>query len=381
MSHYKIIISGGGTGGHIFPAIAIANAFRRRYPDAEVLFVGAEGRMEMERVPAAGYRIIGLPVSGLDRRRPWRNIGVMRRLWVSLRRARTIVSDFQPDVAVGVGGYASGPLLRAAAAAGVPTLIQEQNSYAGITNKWLAKRAARICVAYPGMERFFPAEKIVVTGNPVRKDLEEAIHSHDEALKHFGLDPACKTLLVLGGSLGARTINEAVEVALPTLADLGVQLIWQTGRSYYDAIRSRVSDLEPEPKRWVGPFITRMDYAYAAADLVVSRAGASSISELCLLGKPAILVPSPNVAEDHQTKNARSVADRGGAVMIADGEVRKLLPDALRRLFGDLEQLKTLGVHSRQLAERDSDERIVDELVALIENNKRPGAPQTEKKR
>ena len=231
MSHYKIIISGGGTGGHIFPAIAIANAFRRRYPDAEVLFVGAEERMEMERVPAAGYRIIGLPVSGLDRRRPWRNIGVMRRLWVSLRRARTIVSDFQPDVAVGVGGYASGPLLRAAEAAGVPTLIQEQNSYAGITNKWLAKRAARICVAYPGMERFFPAEKIVLTGNPVRKDLEEAINCHDEALKHFGLDPACKTLLVLGGSLGARTINEAVEVALPTLADLGVQLIWQTGGS------------------------------------------------------------------------------------------------------------------------------------------------------
>lgn len=381
MSHYKIIISGGGTGGHIFPAIAIANAFRRRYPDAEILFVGAEGRMEMERVPAAGYRIIGLPVSGLDRRRPWRNIGVMRRLWVSLRRARTIVSDFQPDVAVGVGGYASGPLLRAAAAAGVPTLIQEQNSYAGITNKWLAKRAARICVAYPGMERFFPAEKIVVTGNPVRKDLEEALHSHDEALKHFGLDPARKTLLVLGGSLGARTINEAVEVALPTLADLGVQLIWQTGRSYYDAIRSRVADLEPEPKRWVGPFITRMDYAYAAADLVVSRAGASSISELCLLGKPAILVPSPNVAEDHQTKNARSVADRGGAVMIADGEVRKSLPDALRRLFGDREQLKALALHSGQLAERDSDERIVDELVTLIENNKRPGAPQTEKKR
>lgn len=381
MSHYKIIISGGGTGGHIFPAIAIANAFRRRYPDAEVLFVGAEGRMEMERVPAAGYRIIGLPVSGLDRRRPWRNIGVMRRLWGSLRRARTIVSDFQPDVAVGVGGYASGPLLRAAAAAGVPTLIQEQNSYAGITNKWLAKRAARICVAYPGMERFFPAEKIVLTGNPVRKDLEEAINCHDEALKHFGLDPARKTLLVLGGSLGARTINEAVEVALPTLADLGVQLIWQTGRSYYDAIRSRVADLEPEPKRWVGPFITRMDYAYAAADLVVSRAGASSISELCLLGKPAILVPSPNVAEDHQTKNARSVADRGGAVMIADGEVRKLLPDTLRRLFGDREQLKALALHSGQLAERDSDERIVDELVTLIESNKRPGAPQTEKKR
>ena len=381
MSHYKIIISGGGTGGHIFPAIAIANAFRRRYPDAEVLFVGAEGRMEMERVPAAGYRIIGLPVSGLDRRRPWRNIGVMRRLWVSLRRARTIVSDFQPDVAVGVGGYASGPLLRAAEAAGVPTLIQEQNSYAGITNKWLAKRAARICVAYPGMERFFPAEKIVLTGNPVRKDLEEAINCHDEALKHFSLDPACKTLLVLGGSLGARTINEAVEVALPTLADLGVQLILQTGRSYYDAIRSRVADLEPEPKRWVGPFITRMDYAYAAADLVVSRAGASSISELCLLGKPAILVPSPNVAEDHQTKNARSVADRGGAVMIADGEVRKLLPDTLRRLFGDREQLKTLALHSGQLAERDSDERIVDELVTLIENNKRLGAPQTEKKR
>ena len=371
MSHYKIIVSGGGTGGHIFPAIAIANAFRRRFPDAEVLFVGAEGRMEMERVPAAGYRIIGLPVSGLDRRRLWRNIGVMRRLWISLHRARTIVHDFQPDVAVGVGGYASGPLLRAAAAAGIPTLLQEQNSYAGITNKWLAKRAARICVAYPGMERFFPAEKIVLTGNPMRKDLEDAINCHDEALKHFGLDSTSKTLLVLGGSLGARTINEAVEAALPTLADLGVQLIWQTGRSYYDAIRSRVSDLEPQPKRWVGPFITRMDYAYAAADLVVSRAGASSISELCLLGKPSILVPSPNVAEDHQTKNARSVADRGGAVMIADSDLRQSLPATLRRLFTAPEQLKALGVHSGQLAERRSDERIVDELVALIENNKR----------
>ena len=366
MSHYKIIISGGGTGGHIFPAIAIANAFRRRYPDAEVLFVGAEGRMEMERVPAAGYRIIGLPVSGLDRRRPWRNIGVMRRLWVSLRRARTIVSDFQPDVAVGVGGYASGPLLRAAEAAGVPTLIQEQNSYAGITNKWLAKRAARICVAYPGMERFFPAEKIVVTGNPVRKDLEEAIHSHDEALKHFGLDPACKTLLVLGGSLGARTINEAVEVALPTLADLGVQLIWQTGRSYYDAIRSRVADLEPEPKRWVGPFITRMDYAYAAADLVVSRAGASSISELCQLGKASILVPSPNVAEDHQTKNALALSSRSAVILLPDAEaLTQLTPRALA-LVHDTTQCQTLREEIRKLALPSAAEKIVDEIELLV---------------
>ena len=381
MSSYRIIVSGGGTGGHIFPAIAIANAFRRRFPDADILFVGAEGRMEMERVPAAGYRIVGLPVSGLDRRRPWRNIGVLRRLLVSLCRARAIIRDFRPNVAVGVGGYASAPLLRAAAEAGVPTLIQEQNSYAGITNKWLAKRAARICVAYPGMERFFPAEKIVLTGNPVRKDLEDALHLHNEALAHFGLDPARKTLLVLGGSLGARTINEAIEAALPTLADIGVQLIWQTGRSYPDSICSRVSDLEPEPKRWVGPFITRMDYAYAATDLVVSRAGASSISELTLLGKASILVPSPNVAEDHQTKNARSVADRGGAVMIADSGLRQSLPDTLRRLFSAPEQLNALGIHSSQLAERNSDERIVDELVALIENNKRPGAPQTEKKR
>ena len=366
MSHYKIIISGGGTGGHIFPAIAIANAFRRRYPDAEVLFVGAEGRMEMERVPAAGYRIIGLPVSGLDRRRPWRNIGVMRRLWVSMRRARTIVSDFQPDVAVGVGGYASGPLLRAAEAAGVPTLIQEQNSYAGITNKWLAKRAARICVAYPGMERFFPAEKIVLTGNPVRKDLEEAINCHDEALKHFGLDPACKTLLVLGGSLGARTINEAVEVALPTLADLGVQLIWQTGRSYYDAIRSRVADLEPEPKRWVGPFITRMDYAYAAADLVVSRAGASSISELCLLGKPAILVPSPNVAEDHQTKNAMALVNKQAAIYVKDAEAPDtLLPLALK-VIADDSKLKSLSENVKKMGLKNSADIIADEVLKLI---------------
>jgi len=372
MSHYKVIVSGGGTGGHIFPAIAIANAFRRRFPDAEILFVGAEGRMEMERVPAAGYRIIGLPVRGLDRRRLWRNIEVMRRLWISLRRAHTIVSDFRPDIVVGVGGYAAGPLLRAASSAGVPCLLQEQNSYAGLTNKWLAKRASRICVAYPGMKRFFPAEKIALTGNPVRKDLEDAIGRHDEAAAHFGLDPSRRTLLVLGGSLGARSINAAVEAALPTLAEIGVQLIWQTGRSYYDAIRSRVSDLDPEPKRWIGPFITRMDYAYAAADLVLSRAGASSISELSLLGKASILVPSPNVAEDHQTKNARSVVDRGGAVMIADAKLQQSLSPTLRRLFAAPEQIEALGTLIARMAERNSDERIVKEMVALIEENKRP---------
>ena len=368
----RIIISGGGTGGHIFPAISIANAIKAKRPDANILFVGALGRMEMQRVPAAGYEIKGLPICGFDRKHLLKNFIVLFKILRSECMARGIVRRFKPMAAVGVGGYASGPMLNVCAKRGIPCLIQEQNSYAGLTNKWLAKRASRICVAYPGMKRFFSAEKIALTGNPVRKDLEDAIGRHDEAAAHFGLDPSRRTLLVLGGSLGARSINDAVEAALPTLAEIGVQLIWQTGRSYYDAIRSRVSDLDPEPKRWIGPFITRMDYAYAAADLVLSRAGASSISELSLLGKASILVPSPNVAEDHQTKNARSVVDRGGAVMIADAKLQQSLSPTLRRLFAAPEQIEALGTLIARMAERNSDDRIVKEMVALIEENKRP---------
>ena len=377
----RAIISGGGTGGHIFPAVSIAEALRRRYPEIDILFIGAEGRMEMERVPQAGFPIRGLKIRGLDRKRPWRNIGVIRDFLRALITARDIIRDFRPEIVIGVGGYASAPTLKAAQSLGIPTLIQEQNSYAGVTNKFLARRADRICVAYPEMERFFPKEKIVLTGNPLRPAIEYMQDGlREEALRHFGLPADTKrVVVVIGGSLGALSINESIGSRLEEWAKSGVALIWQTGKGF-EAKAQELLKAYDFPV-YSSAFIQRMDLAYAVADVVVSRAGASSISELCLLGKPAILVPSPNVAEDHQTKNARSVADRGGAVMIADGEVRKLLPDTLRRLFGDREQLKALALHSGQLAERDSDERIVDELVALIENNKRLGAPQTEKKR
>ena len=377
----RAIISGGGTGGHIFPAVSIAEALRRRYPEINILFIGAEGRMEMERVPQAGFPIRGLKIRGLDRKRPWRNIGVIRDFLRALITARDIIRDFRPEIVIGVGGYASAPTLKAAQSLGIPTLIQEQNSYAGVTNKFLARRADRICVAYPDMERFFPKDKIVLTGNPLRPAIEYMQDGlREEALRHFGLPADTKrVVVVIGGSLGALSINESIGSHLAEWAKSGVALIWQTGKGF-EAKAQELLKAYDFPV-YSSAFIQRMDLAYAVADVVVSRAGASSISELCLLGKPAILVPSPNVAEDHQTKNARSVADRGGAVMIADGEVRKLLPDTLRRLFGDREQLKALALHSGQLAERDSDERIVDELVTLIENNKRPGAPQTEKKR
>jgi len=376
----RIIISGGGTGGHIFPAVSIANAIKAKHPEAKILFVGADGRMEMQRVPAAGYEIKGLPIKGFDRANKLKNIEVLCKLWKSLRMARQIIKDFKPQVAVGVGGYASGATLYECAKMGIPCLIQEQNSYAGVTNKLLSKRVKKICVAYEGMDRFFPADKIIMTGNPVRQNVLSTPLSVEESRESFGLDPNKKTILLVGGSLGARTINRSVIEHLDLIKQSDVQFIWQTGKFYHQQILDSMKGKEL-PNLKIMDFISDMGAAYKAADLVISRAGASSISEFQLIGKPVILVPSPNVAEDHQTKNARSVADRGGAVMIADGEVRKSLPDALRRLFGDREQLKTLGLHSGQLAERDSDERIVDELVTLIENNKRPGAPQTEKKR
>ncbi|RHJ82432.1 undecaprenyldiphospho-muramoylpentapeptide beta-N-acetylglucosaminyltransferase [Parabacteroides sp. AM08-6] len=365
MKQYRIIISGGGTGGHIFPAISIANTFRSRFPDAEILFVGAEDRMEMEKVPAAGYRIVGLPVSGFDRAHLLNNIRVLRRLIKSLGLAKKTIREFRPDIAVGVGGYASGPTLWMAASLGIPTLIQEQNSYAGVTNKLLAKKACKICVAYDGMEKFFPADRIVVTGNPVRKDLEEAQGKREEALKFFGLSPEKKTILVVGGSLGARTINRSIQGSLDKLFASDVQVIWQTGRYYQEEALKHLKAYRGISV-WCSDFITRMDYAYSAADLIISRAGASSISELCLLKKPVILVPSPNVAEDHQTKNALALANKDAAIMVADKEAeQQLVPEALEVIHDD-ERLRTLSRNIEKLAQHQSAERIVDEIVKII---------------
>ena len=366
MKQYRIIISGGGTGGHIFPAISIANTLRKRFPDVEILFVGAEDRMEMEKVPAAGYKIVGLPVSGFDRAHLFNNIKVLNRLRQSLGMAQKPISDFRPDIAVGVGGYASGPTLWMAASQGIPTLIQEQNSYAGVTNKLLAKKASKICVAYDGMEKFFPADKIVITGNPVRQDLEEATDKKEEALAFFGLSPEKKTILVVGGSLGARTINRSIQGDLDKLFASDVQVIWQTGRYYYSEATKHLKAYRGMPI-WCSDFITRMDYAYSAADLIISRAGASSISELCLLKKPVILVPSPNVAEDHQTKNALALANKDAAIMVADKDAEQQLVTRALEVIHDDEQLALLSRNIEQLAQHQSAERIVDEIVKIIE--------------
>ncbi len=364
----RVIVSGGGTGGHIFPAISIANAIRAKQPDAEILFVGALGRMEMQRVPAAGYKIIGLPVAGFDRKNLLKNIPVLIKLARSLWKARSIVKDFRPDVAVGVGGYASGPTLKMAASQGVPCLLQEQNSYAGVTNKKLAKSAAKICVAYDGMERFFPAEKIIKTGNPVRQNLLDSAITKEEAIRSFGLDPQRKTVLIIGGSLGARTVNESVLRHLDDIRqDSRVQFIWQTGKYYSDEIREALSKVEPLTNLHVTDFIASMDAAYAAADLVISRAGASSISELCLLKKPCILVPSPNVAEDHQTKNAQALSTRGAALMVRDADAREtLIPLAVQTVTNPA-QLISLGEHAGKLAYHHSAEVIADEVLKLAQ--------------
>ena len=350
MKNYRLIISGGGTGGHIFPAISIANAFKARFPNSEILFVGAEDRMEMERVPAAGYKIIGLPVSGFDRSHLLNNIKVLFRLAKSLLGARKTISEFKPDIAIGVGGYASGPTLWIATSLGIPALIQEQNSYAGVTNKLLAKRVKKICVAYE---------------NPVRMDLEEARDKREEALKFFNLSPEKKTILVVGGSLGARTINRSIENGLDSLFASKVQVIWQTGRYYYNEASKHLKAYRGIPI-WCSDFITRMDYAYSAADLVISRAGAGSISELCLLGKPVILVPSPNVAEDHQTKNAMALVDHGAAIMIPDAEAENRLVKEALEIVNDEERLKTLSEHISSLAQPHSADRIVDEIIKII---------------
>ena len=365
----RVLISGGGTGGHIFPAISIANEVKRRLPDAEILFVGALGRMEMERVPAAGYEIKGLPVRGFDRKRLWRNIAVMRDLRRSMKMAREILRDFNPDVAVGVGGYASGPMLKEAQKAGVPTLLQEQNSYAGVTNKLLAKGAQAICVAYEGMERFFPADKIILTGNPVRASLLDCKATPEDARKAFGLEPDKPTVLVIGGSLGARTVNESIIGGLDTFKahNDDVQVIWQSGKFYDEQCREALQASGAKNVVQM-PFISNMDMAYRAATLVISRAGASSISELQLLGKASILVPSPNVAEDHQTKNALALANRQAALMVPDAQAAERLVATTLDIIGRPDEIALLETNVAAMALRDSAEHIVDRLLQLIRN-------------
>ena len=360
----RVIISGGGTGGHIFPAVSIANAVKALRPDAKILFVGALGRMEMQRVPAAGYEIKGLPICGFDRKNLLRNFKVLYKIWKSQRMAKQIIKDFKPQVAVGVGGYASGPTLNKAAAMGIPCLIQEQNSYAGVTNKLLAKKAAKICVAYEGMERFFPAEKIILTGNPVRQALLDTIITREEAIKTFGLDPSKKTILLVGGSLGARTINESVLQHLDLVKGSDVQFIWQTGK-YYSAEIAQKLEGKDIPNLVVTDFITDMGAAYKAADLVISRAGASSISEFCLIGKPVILVPSPNVAEDHQTKNALALANRDAAIYVKDAEAPATLLELAIKTVNDEKKLKSLSENVLKLALPDSADIIAKEVIKL----------------
>jgi UDP-N-acetylglucosamine--N-acetylmuramyl-(pentapeptide) pyrophosphoryl-undecaprenol N-acetylglucosamine transferase len=360
----RVIISGGGTGGHIFPAVSIANAVKALRPDAKILFVGALGRMEMQRVPAAGYEIKGLPICGFDRKNLLKNFKVLYKIWKSQRMAKQIIKDFKPQVAVGVGGYASGPTLNKAAAMGIPCLIQEQNSYAGVTNKLLAKKAAKICVAYEGMERFFPAEKIILTGNPVRQTLFDTTITQEEAIKSFGLDPAKKTILLVGGSLGARTINESVLQHLDQVKGTDVQFIWQTGKYYSAEIAKRLEG-QNIPNLIVTDFITDMGAAYKAADLVISRAGASSISEFCLIGKPVILVPSPNVAEDHQTKNALALANRDAAIYVKDAEAPATLLELAVKTVNDEKKLKSLSENVLKLALPDSADIIAKEVIKL----------------
>ena len=367
MRRYKIIISGGGTGGHIFPALSIANEIKQRFEDAEILFIGAENRMEMERVPAAGYRIIGLPVAGFNRKNLLKNVNVVIRLLRSLLMAKKIIRKFKPDIVVGVGGYASGPTLWMASSLHIPVVIQEQNSYAGVTNKLLGKRAAKICVAYRGMDKYFPADRIVLTGNPVRKELETVQEKTDEAYRYFGFEGGKPVLLIIGGSLGARTINQSIAKGLDSLLDAGVQVIWQTGKSMVNGQWSMVNeDAGKNKSLWVSDFITRMDYAYAIADLVVSRAGAGTLSELCLLKKAAILVPSPNVAEDHQTKNARTLSDSNAAVFISDKAAEDQLVPVALELLKNKERLCTLSENITTFAEQNSAKRIVNEIVDTI---------------
>jgi UDP-N-acetylglucosamine--N-acetylmuramyl-(pentapeptide) pyrophosphoryl-undecaprenol N-acetylglucosamine transferase len=366
----RIIISGGGTGGHIFPAVSIANAIKEICPETDILFVGAEGRMEMQRVPAAGYQIKGLPVAGFDRKNPFKNIPVLIKLFKSQRMAKQIIKDFQPHAAVGVGGYASGPTLKVAGNMGIPTLIQEQNSYAGVTNKLLAKQAHKICVAYEGMERFFDKSKIILTGNPVRQGLLNHSISRDEAIRMFHLDPQKKTVLILGGSLGARTINQCVIENIAKIRESGVQFIWQTGKIYINDAIAAIANAGEVNMLHVTDFISNMAAAYSAADLVISRAGAGSISEFCLLEKPVILVPSPNVAEDHQTKNALALVNKNAALYVKDANAKEELIDKAIQAVNQPDLLNNLSINIAKLAFTDSANIIAKEVIKVAKKYK-----------
>jgi UDP-N-acetylglucosamine--N-acetylmuramyl-(pentapeptide) pyrophosphoryl-undecaprenol N-acetylglucosamine transferase len=361
----RVILSGGGTGGHIFPALSIANEIRKRYPDSEILFVGALGRMEMEKIPAAGYKIVGLPVIGFPRKPSIKIFTFFNKLRQSASMANKIVKDFKPEIAIGVGGYASGPLLRAAVKRKIPTLIQEQNSYAGITNKILSRWVNIICVAYDKMERYFPSKKIVLTGNPVRENLMTGLQNKNEALEYFGLNGKERVILIIGGSLGARSINEAVLKNLELISKSGVQVIWQTGTIYYERIQNETKIIKPGNLQ-IHQFLSRMDLAYSVADVVISRAGAGTISELCLVGKPAILVPSPNVSEDHQTKNAMALVEKDAAVMLTDTEIDFQLFPVAFNMVKNIELCQLMATNIKTLAKPEATKTIVDEVEKLI---------------
>ncbi len=359
----KVIISGGGTGGHIFPAIAIANEIKKRFPEADILFVGAEGKMEMEKVPAAGFKIVGLPIVGLQRRFTWKNLLLPFKLLSSLMKARKIVHDFQPQVVIGVGGYASGPTLKMAQRLGIPTVIQEQNSYPGKTNRLLAKEVAAVCTAYEGLEQVFPKDKIHFTGNPVRAELRQLSLGKDEAFACFPqLDPAKKTILVIGGSLGARTLNESVLYGAEKLGSNGIQILWQCGKYYFEQMKEEVAKLSGA-EIILTDFIARMDAAYTVADVIISRAGALSISELCLVGKPVILVPSPNVSEDHQTKNARALVKNHAAILVKDNEAKTSLLERAENLLADHKEQQQLSEAILRMAKPDATKEIVDTIT------------------
>ncbi len=362
---YRLIISGGGTGGHIFPALAIANEFKYRYPDAEILFVGALGKMEMTRVPEAGYKIIGLWISGLQRKLTLSNLSFPFKLISSYLKARNIIRKFKPHAVIGTGGYASGPIMLASTKNNIPSLIQEQNSYAGLTNKQLASNVQRICVAYPGMENYFPKEKIMFTGNPVRKDIINLDTKREKALSHFAFSSSERTMLILGGSLGARTLNESVLAGIDKLIDAKVQVIWQTGKMYYESVKAQVQNKDLRRIR-IHDFLKQMDLAYATSDVVISRAGALAISELCLAKRPCILVPSPNVAEDHQTKNAMSLVNESAAIMIKDADARESLISESLKLLYDENQCDKLKENISRLARPGATEDIVDEIEKII---------------
>ncbi|GGA63979.1 UDP-N-acetylglucosamine--N-acetylmuramyl-(pentapeptide) pyrophosphoryl-undecaprenol N-acetylglucosamine transferase [Flavobacterium palustre] len=361
MKHYKFILSGGGTGGHIYPAIAIANELKSRFPDAEFLFVGAEDKMEMQKVPQAGYAIKGLWIAGLQRKLTLQNAMFPLKLVSSLWKSRKIIKEFKPDVVIGTGGFASGPLLQMANMLGIPTLIQEQNSFPGITNKLLSKKANAICVAYENLERFFPKGKMILTGNPVRQDLIDIQNKRAEAIAYFKLDANKKILLVLGGSLGARRINQLIEKELENILAQNVQIIWQCGKLYFEEYKKYNSD-----NVQVVAFIEKMDFVYAAADVIISRAGASSVSELCIVGKPVIFIPSPNVAEDHQTKNAKAIVDKKGAILLKESQLDAEFSLVFEALLKDPEKQKQLSENIKELALPEATKQIVDEIVKLI---------------